>query len=84
MMYITASQPSKENRTTWLKRQETLSSGEDGVSMGSSISTYGGSMASLKDVTAAKEVLSIFDVSSNAIKIVVRIFIATPNFRRPC
>jgi calcium-dependent protein kinase len=61
MMYITASQPTKEEQQTWMKRRESSTLSDD--SMDSSI---GSRMSSLKSIVGAGSVLSIFDVMSDA------------------
>jgi calcium-dependent protein kinase len=61
MMYITASQPSREEHETWMKRRESSTLSDE--SMDSSIGTR---MSSLKSIAGARDVLSIFDVMSDA------------------
>lgn len=67
MMYLTASQPSKEKRAKWAQRRECCGTLNDAFDMDSSISSVYSSrdMSSLKSMSGASGVLSIFDVSSN-------------------
>jgi Ca2+-binding EF-hand superfamily protein len=61
MMYVTASQPSREEQETWLKRRESSTLSDE--SMDSSLASR---MSSLKSIVGARDILSIFDVMSDA------------------
>ena len=67
MMYITASQPSKDKQTMWAQRRESCGLLHDASDIDISISSVFSNrdLSSLKSMSAASGVLSIFDVSSN-------------------
>lgn len=69
MMYITASQPSKDRRDSWARNRNDSGGALSEETVRSSLSSRNSSnmsMMSLKSISGAKSVLSIFDVTSEA------------------
>lgn len=69
MMYITASQPSKDRRDSWARKRNDSGGALGEETVRSSLSSRNSSnmsMMSLKEISGAKSVLSIFDVTSQA------------------